>query len=324
MGAWDDLDGVGPTGIDEAIFEDVLTGALDPLDMPPAVRAVSALIDKARQPATSEELAARTTTVPAFALVAQAEQTSAGRRRKSASVLRFPVRVMAIATPVALLGVGVAAATDSLPSSTQAAVSHVLSHVGISVPDPQAHAIVGEPSHASTSASVPSGNGAVAVSGGAVPVPTASRSSNGGLRGSRAVPPPLSSGPTHPAGNAAVACTSLSGNAADGANPPTLDGCSQVADTGGSGVLSGGGLAQAGNTTVTWRAGGTISFRYTSTVPQAKGDQCPADPTSPGNKETEVVLRGSALSPGNGSLRAKVCITSTLDVTLLPGTSFKL
>ncbi|HLI74310.1 MAG TPA: hypothetical protein VKU86_10570, partial [Acidimicrobiales bacterium] len=170
VGAWDDLDGVGPTGIDEAIFEGALTGALDPLDMPPAVRGVAALIDKARQPATSEELAARSTTVPAFALVAQAEQASAGQSQRASSLLRFPVRVMAIATPVALLGVGVAAATDSLPSSTQAAVSDVLSHVGISVPDPQAHAIVDEPSHPSASASVPSGNGAAAVSGSTVPL----------------------------------------------------------------------------------------------------------------------------------------------------------
>jgi hypothetical protein len=235
-------------------------------------------------------------------------------------VLRFPVKVVAVATPVALLGVGVAAATDSLPPSTQAAVSQVLSHVGISVPDPQIHTSDDESLGAGAPGSASQGLGVVPTTVAASPVPASSGANTGASRGARAFAPPVATGPS----GTGFVCTDLSGNAANPANPPTLTGCSQGAPAGSAGNLPVGGLAQSGRTVVTWSSGATISFQYTTTVPQGKGDLCAADPTSPGNKETEVVLRGTLLAPGSGMVRAKVCVTSTLDVSLLPGTSFKL
>ena len=124
-----------------------------------------------------------------------------------------------------------------------------------------------------------------------------------------------------------IACTALSGNAASSANPPTISGCNHSNVTGGSGVFPAGGLGASGATTVSWQSGGSTSIQYSSTVPQSKGDKCGPDPTSPGNKETEVILHGSVQPPGSGgvkgAVRARICLTSTLDMSLLSG-QFKL
>ncbi len=120
-----------------------------------------------------------------------------------------------------------------------------------------------------------------------------------------------------------VECATLSGNAASSSNPPTISDCNHPNVTGGVGFFPPGGLDASGNTTVTWRSGGSTTIEYTSTVPQSKGDRCGADPTSPGSKETEVILHGSVQPPGSGgvkgAVRAKICLTSTFDMRLLSG-----
>ena len=126
-----------------------------------------------------------------------------------------------------------------------------------------------------------------------------------------------------------IACTTLSGNAASSSNPPTISGCNHQNVTGGAGTFPAGsiGASPAGNTTVSWQSGGATTIQYASTVPQAQGDKCGPDPTSPGNQQTEVILHGSVQPPGNGGVKgavhAKICLTSTGDMSLLSG-PFKL
>jgi hypothetical protein len=127
---------------------------------------------------------------------------------------------------------------------------------------------------------------------------------------------------------AKVVCTTLSGNDASSTNPPTISGCNRPNVTGGSGTFPPGGLDASGTTSVTWRAGGRTFIQYSSTVPQSRGDKCGPDPTKPGDQRTEAILHGTVQPQGSGgvhgALRAKICVTSTLDMSLLPGQSFKL
>ncbi len=69
------------------------------------------------------------------------------RTKRTFAFPKFPARVLALAAPVVLLGGGVAAGTDSLPPSAQAAVSRALSSLGIWVPKGRKdnHGIAGSP-----------------------------------------------------------------------------------------------------------------------------------------------------------------------------------
>jgi hypothetical protein len=124
----------------------------------------------------------------------------------------------------------------------------------------------------------------------------------------------------------------LSGNAASPTNPPTISGCNMPNVTGGFGTFAAGGLGLSGNATVTWNGTGTTTFSYSTTAPN--GDKCPMDSTSPGNRQTEEILHGAVRSntetnPATdggvkAAVTAKVCVTSTLDLSLLPPKPFKL
>ena len=122
-----------------------------------------------------------------------------------------------------------------------------------------------------------------------------------------------------------IACTTLSGNAASSSNPPTISGCNHQNVSGGAGIFPAGsiGASPAGNTTVSWQSGGATTIQYASTVPQARGDKCGPDPSSPGNQQTEVILHGSVQPPGSGGVKgavhAKICVTATGDLSLLSG-----
>jgi len=133
-----------------------------------------------------------------------------------------------------------------------------------------------------------------------------------------------------------VTCTSLSGNAGTGI---TISGCNEPNVTGGTGTFPGGTLGTSGNATVTWAGGlGTTTFSYSSTVlpSTTKADKCPVDPTSPtaGTKKTEAILHGAVRSNTEANpstdggvkaaVTAKLCVDSTLNVTLLPPKPFKL
>ena len=126
-----------------------------------------------------------------------------------------------------------------------------------------------------------------------------------------------------------VTCTHLSGNVATTIN---ISGCNEPIATGGSGTFPGGSLGTSGNATVTWNGTGTTTFSYTSTIPTKS--HCPADSTNPGHQQTEAILHGvvrsnTETSPSTdggvkAAVTAKICVTSTLDLSLLPPKPFKL
>src|SRR5579863_3426406 len=137
MDTFDDLQDMALPSLDATWAEWLMTGAVEPGDAPAGFDRVAALIKKAQEPATADELAARAVTVTSFAAKVRACPVVRVRTKRTLPFQTFPAKVLALATPFALLGGGVAAATGSLPAPAQAAVSRVLSSVGISVPNPE-------------------------------------------------------------------------------------------------------------------------------------------------------------------------------------------
>ncbi len=123
--------------LDASTIEMLIEGAIEIDDAPPGFGRVAELINKAQGPATARELAAREATVTTFATRVRSRSAARVRTRRALSFPKVPLRVLALAAPIILLGGGVATATGSLPSSAQAAMSRTLSSVGISVPNPQ-------------------------------------------------------------------------------------------------------------------------------------------------------------------------------------------
>jgi len=130
-----DLQDMASPGLDGALAERFMTGAIEPDDAPPGFDLVASLIHAAQEPATSDELAARADTVIAFAAHVRARSIASARTKGIYGVSKFSAKVLASATLTVFLGCGIAAATDSLPPSAQATLSRVLSHLGISVPN---------------------------------------------------------------------------------------------------------------------------------------------------------------------------------------------
>ena len=120
-----------------------------------------------------------------------------------------------------------------------------------------------------------------------------------------------------------VTCTTLSGNVSNVPTPPTISGCNMPTATGGSGTFSGF-TGQSGSLTITWNGTGSTTANYSATIPQSKGNKCPTG-------QTEAILHGSVTGntptgTGNagvkGSLRAKVCLDSGGNLSLLQGQQF--
>ncbi len=118
-----------------------------------------------------------------------------------------------------------------------------------------------------------------------------------------------------------VVCTTLTGTVSGAL---TLGGCNKPAATGGSGTISGSVLRASGSSTVTWNGTGQTTFLFSSTTSTIKRDKCGGG--------TEVVVRGSvtgnrSIGAGNpgvkGAVRAKVCLDSGLNASLLAGRSFR-
>ena len=126
-----------------------------------------------------------------------------------------------------------------------------------------------------------------------------------------------------------VVCTTLSGNFITNTPPPTIGACTQPTATGGSGTFAGF-TGQSGTLTITWNGTGTTSAAYSATIPQSKGNKCPAP-------LTEAILHGSVsgntpIGTGNagvkGALHSKICVdlsgdAGNGDLSLLHGQTFK-
>jgi len=138
---------MAPLDLDATTTEMLVTGKVEIDDAPPGFDRIARLINKAQGPATAGELAARAATVTTFAAKARSRPVIRAKSKRTFAFPKFPAKVLALAAPVVLLAGGVAAATDSLPPSAQAAVSRALSSLGISVPGPQndRHGIAGSP-----------------------------------------------------------------------------------------------------------------------------------------------------------------------------------
>lgn len=137
-----DLQGEMPRSpLDDNTVEGVLRGAVSPDDAPPELRHVAALVEIARRGPEGDELTGADLAAAGFAAaVAGSAGSPAHPRRRPMFKKLTPARLLAIAAPVALLGAGsAAAASNSLPAPAQSAVSSALSHLDVSVPNPDAH-----------------------------------------------------------------------------------------------------------------------------------------------------------------------------------------
>jgi hypothetical protein len=120
-----------------------------------------------------------------------------------------------------------------------------------------------------------------------------------------------------PAVAAATVCTGLSGSAT-GTPPPTLAGCNDTANTGGGGTFTG----LSSPTTVSWASGGTSTFTFSFKV-ITKKVKCAAG-------DTEASLKGKITgstgvgSSVKGKVKGEVCVDSNENLSLVPGTTFKL
>ncbi len=118
-----------------------------------------------------------------------------------------------------------------------------------------------------------------------------------------------------------VVCTTMTGSVS---GPLTLGGCNKPAATGGSGTIPGSVLRTSGSGTVIWNGTGQTTFLFSSTPTTDRRDKCGGG--------TEVVVRGSvtgnrSIGAGNpgvkGAVRAKVCLDSALNASLLAGRPFR-
>lgn len=118
-------------------------------------------------------------------------------------------------------------------------------------------------------------------------------------------------------------CTTASGNVS---GTVTINSCSHLAATAGSGSFPGALLERSGSGTITWNGTGTTTFVYVFSHPASQRHKCPVG-------DTETTLRGSVtantpVGVGNagvkGAVHAKLCIDPQLDVSLLAGRAFHL
>ena len=123
--------------LDDAIADRLASGAMPPDDAPPGYAEVAILLNAARA-STPAAIPGRDALVSNIAatirLTAGPTPAPTAKRRSRGSKL-FTLKALAIALPAMALTAGsAAAATGALPGPAQSAVSHGLSHVGISVP----------------------------------------------------------------------------------------------------------------------------------------------------------------------------------------------
>ena len=128
--------------LDSGIADRLFGGGIVPDDAPPELRDVALLVEAAKPLAWSVGGAVEDQVVAAFAAslrtpVAASESGYEAKKRMLTSWLSIKTAAIAAVGAAAVLGGGAAAAAaGSLPGPVQSAVSGALSHVGISVPNP--------------------------------------------------------------------------------------------------------------------------------------------------------------------------------------------
>lgn len=121
--------------------ERLLAGTDAPDDLPDGAARVAQLFSALGSPATVGDLAGEQRAVAAVAAaISQAPVSLTAHRRRRMLPQRWSAKAAAVATAAVLAGTtAAAAATGSLPDPAQKAVSRTLSHVHISVPNPDHH-----------------------------------------------------------------------------------------------------------------------------------------------------------------------------------------
>lgn len=140
MRGWDDLSS------DMAFFsssdrsEQLILGHTAPDDLPEESARVAKLLTALRSPMASDGAGEQeaVSTIVAAIVAAPVSLDTARRRRMLPQLLT--AKVAAAAAAVLLVGTGAAAATGSLPDAAQSSVSRALTHVDVSIPDPNDHA----------------------------------------------------------------------------------------------------------------------------------------------------------------------------------------
>ncbi|MCL4443337.1 MAG: hypothetical protein M1456_04495 [Actinobacteria bacterium] len=149
--------------LDDSTIDRLLNGLMHPEDAPPGLARTASLARAAKAPAQAAEMVGREHAISAVSAAVQAipgihtgkEIARLGRKtigrktmigKLSAKLLSAKVASGIVAA--AVVGGGAAAATGSLPASVQAPISSALSHVGISVPNPNTTS--GKPSSPTT------------------------------------------------------------------------------------------------------------------------------------------------------------------------------
>jgi hypothetical protein len=120
----------------------LLAGRLEPDDAPPDYREVAQLLQDAR---TGNGLPYVTDDAVIVAIVDAITATAPRRRKKHVLTRMVTTKLAVTAGVLALTATGAAAATGSLPDRAQRGISHVVSHIGIDLPDSAGDAVPPSP-----------------------------------------------------------------------------------------------------------------------------------------------------------------------------------
>ncbi len=128
--------------LDDQTADRMLSGHLAPEDAPPGFSRTAHLLQAVKSPASAAELARKESTLSAMAAASRAGAPSLPHKGTKAPLTRrsnmltklLTAKVAAIAVATVIGATAAAAATGSLPTAAQNAMSSALSHVGISVP----------------------------------------------------------------------------------------------------------------------------------------------------------------------------------------------
>jgi hypothetical protein len=122
--------------LDEASAARLLQGAVHPDDAPPGYAAVAGLLATAASPAAVDEDAGATTISAMVEAIRGSGPIPETSRRRSMLGKLLAGKALAAVAAVALTAGGAAAATGTLPTPVQGAVSDAVSHIGVDIPHP--------------------------------------------------------------------------------------------------------------------------------------------------------------------------------------------
>jgi hypothetical protein len=125
--------------IDAGTVERILAGSMGRDDVPPAYRGITAALEQLRTASNAESVDESSAVAAMVAAMRDAPDGGAGSGRSVARGSRRIAAVSAAVVGCASLFTGLAAA-NALPDAAQSVASHVLSHLGVDVNDPSAHA----------------------------------------------------------------------------------------------------------------------------------------------------------------------------------------